>query len=169
MPIKNTFIKGPDGIVRINVRHRGEVVQLLVDDYGFSVLNDIGGAVSARVCTGKLYFTIRKEGKNQYVHRLITDCPHGKVVDHINRDTTDNRCENLRTVSKSENMFNIDGVRGIDCPEHTNKFRARIFVRGKEHHLGYFETFEDAYAARLDAEELFIHQTEVVEDYACAA
>ena len=40
------------------------------------------------------------------MHRLIMNNPIGLVVDHINNQTLDNRRENLRIVSQSENMAN---------------------------------------------------------------
>ena len=41
-----------------------------------------------------------------YMHRVITNCPKGREVDHINHDTLDNRRENLCVGSHKENMAN---------------------------------------------------------------
>lgn len=40
------------------------------------------------------------------LHRLLTNCPANKYVDHINGDPLDNQLKNLRTVSPSQNVMN---------------------------------------------------------------
>jgi hypothetical protein len=39
-----------------------------------------------------------------YLHRLITGAPKGRVVDHLNDDTLDNRRANLRVCGQRENI-----------------------------------------------------------------
>lgn len=51
-------------------------------------------------------FECRHRSKFVYLHRVIVDCPDGKVVDHINGDTLDNRRENLRICTASDNSRN---------------------------------------------------------------
>lgn len=43
---------------------------------------------------------------NYYYHRLITACPPDMEVDHINRNKSDNRVENLRIVNRLQNVGN---------------------------------------------------------------
>lgn len=42
-----------------------------------------------------------KPGEPRLMHRLITDAPAGKEVEHINRNRLDNRRSNLRIVSRA--------------------------------------------------------------------
>lgn len=41
-----------------------------------------------------------------YMHRIINNTPEHLETDHINRDSLDNRCVNLRSVTSSENKIN---------------------------------------------------------------
>jgi len=95
-------------------------------------------------------------GKKMYQsHRLIMLAFVGesdKEVDHINRIKTDNRFENLRYVTRSENNWNkecMDNAKGYYS--FTNKWVAQISINGKAKHLGVFEKEEDARQAYLDA------------------
>lgn len=51
-----------------------------------------------------------------YMHRLITGAPKGKVVDHINHDTLDNRRSNLRVGTQLDNMANGKFALATHCP-----------------------------------------------------
>lgn len=51
---------------------------------------------------GQTYFKANKD----ILHRLITNCPKGYVVDHINGDTLDNTLGNLRICSHTQNLYN---------------------------------------------------------------
>lgn len=75
-------------------------------------------------------------------------------IDHINRNPSDNRIENLREASRSENLRNVGPlassstrVRGVDFHKASSKFRARIRVSGKRIELGIFATLEEAKSA----------------------
>lgn len=76
-------------------------------------------------------------------------------VDHINRIRSDDRWENLREATQSQNSFNRDWAekhgdwRGIAC--HGNKFR--VDIGGK--YFGLFETFDEAKAVRDQALEQY--------------
>lgn len=53
-----------------------------------------------------------KKPKTVYLHRVITDCPKGKIVDHINGNELDNHRSNLRVCTHSENQLNRHRGRG---------------------------------------------------------
>lgn len=91
----------------------------------------------------------------ELVHRLIYYMHHGKLpelVDHINRDPSDNHIENLRGADRAVNAYNTGprknnqtGKKGVHFCK--GKYRASIYLEGKKVHLGSFERLEDAYAA----------------------
>ena len=107
-----------------------------------------GGAVAP---TG--YKAVRVDKRDYYQHRLAwlyvygSFPPKGRYIDHINCVKTDNRIENLRVVSQSEQnanstRFNKTGFNGI----HKNKRRwyAAIHKNGKKYKLGSFDSPEKA-------------------------
>lgn len=78
-------------------------------------------------------------------------------IDHANRVKDDNRIDNLRDCSQSQNAvnkettgFNLTGFRGVS-EGHKGKFVAYIGRNGKRKYLGTFETAEDASAAYVKA------------------
>ena len=101
------------------------------------------------------YIRIGISGKLYRVHRLIMMAFVGESdqqVDHINRIKTDNRLENLRYCTHSENQCNresVDIAKGYSWER--NKWRAYIRINNKQKHLGMFEKEADARQAFLDA------------------
>jgi hypothetical protein len=96
-------------------------------------------------------------------HRVIWAMQTGAwpeaQIDHISGVRHDNRWLNLRSVTRAENQKNMQvrsdntsGYSGIGWSERTRKWRTRIFVDGKEHHIGDFHDINDAIAARKAAE-----------------
>ena len=80
-------------------------------------------------------------------------------IDHINGIRNDNRPENLRSVSISENNKNVSkstrntsGVVEVYYYANIGKWRADIKYDNKYKHLGCFDKFEDAVLARKKAE-----------------
>lgn len=91
------------------------------------------------------------------MHRLILGLKKGEIVDHINRDETDNRKENLRVCSYSENnrntvnkSHNTSGHKGIH--ESKSGYRYEAYIADKNgkriRKMFYFTTYngkENAY------------------------
>ena len=83
------------------------------------------------------------------LHRLVTGAERGEEIDHLNRDKLDNRKENLRRVSSSENRQNrrpdkrnSSGYRGVHFQR--NRWVARLAKDGKRIWLGAYATKEEA-------------------------
>lgn len=101
-------------------------------------------------------------GRNYKAHRVIWALVNGEWpdnIDHINGIRDDNRIDNLRSVSQAENnrnakrrSNNTSGVCGVHWYKRGNKWVAQIRADGNIKHLGYFTDFDDAVAARKEAE-----------------
>lgn len=107
------------------------------------------------------YLHVALKGKKYLAHRLVWlhtkgVWPTGEI-DHINGDRSDDRIENLRDVSKAVNQQNqrkgkgVCASLGVDLIRRTGMYRARITVKGKVKHLGYFEFLREAERAYLSA------------------
>lgn len=77
------------------------------------------------------------------------------TVDHIDRNPLNNRWENLRLATQSEQNMNrgVDrpGLTGASFHKHSRLWQAYIKAGGKRITLGYFKTAEEAHAAYLKA------------------
>ncbi len=108
----------------------------------------------------RLYFN----GKTWQAHKLIWLMVHGRFtpeqIDHINHDRSDNRLSNLRAATKRQNGRNqklrVDSTSGVPgvYPRPNGKWQAMMQGDHKEH-LGTFNTFEEAVAARKKAERKY--------------
>ena len=101
------------------------------------------------------YRVFRFKGKGVLEHRAIWELlngpiPKGMEIDHINRDRTDNRIENLRLVTPSQNRHNTE-AKGYSWNKARKKFVARIGDMGRYIYLGSFDNEEDARGAYLEA------------------
>jgi len=92
-------------------------------------------------------------------HRIIYAIMRGELpegdIDHIDRNPMNNRIDNLRDVSHSENLHNYkqrktnsSGFTGVSWYARYRKWRAHIMVDNKQIHLGYFDDINDAVKAR---------------------
>jgi hypothetical protein len=101
-------------------------------------------------------------GKRISMHHLLSGVTPAKgkyCIDHINRDSLDNRLSNLRKTSYSVNTFNskirkdnTSDVSGVNLYPN-GKWQARIGHNGTRHSLGYYINKKDAIKARKLAEK----------------
>lgn len=85
-------------------------------------------------------------------------------MDHKNRCKLDDRWDNLRVVSRSQNALNRDlqenntsGARGVHWDSNREKWFAQVKVDGVNHSIGRFDSFEEAVVAR-DSAAKDLHQ-----------
>jgi len=110
-----------------------------------------------------IYFQKRLPGnKLVELHRWIMQPEDGKYVDHINKNTLDNRRQNLRICTNSANLRNShlnfnnkSGHNGIYFDKSRNKWLAQIKVNYKQIFLGRFKDKNRAILARKKAEKKY--------------
>jgi len=94
----------------------------------------------------KGYVVAVVDGKIYRAHHLVWVYHHGYFVDeldHINRNRSDNRIENLRPCTHSQNLGNARAKRGkykgVSFCKATQKWRAQL-----NGHIGRYDTPEEA-------------------------
>jgi hypothetical protein len=109
------------------------------------------------------YVVVSVGGWLYKAHRIIWVMHHGAIpdglgVDHINNIKNDNRIENLRLSTKSQNQgntkkhtTNTSGYKGVCWHKKDKKWLAQIQHNGKNKYLGNFDNPEDAHAAYVAA------------------
>jgi len=123
---------------------------------------------NGKVVTGSVvnpwgHLVVRVLGKNMLIHRVAFSIVNGrfptKCIDHINGNSADNRIANLREASVSENGRNTlgkrnstTGILGVSWSRALRKYQAQIGINGRNIHLGFFSSKEEAAKARRAAE-----------------
>ena len=124
----------------------GEVI--LIDDNDYSLVSLFKWSkTSVKKGTDYHYlktsFTIDNKRYSILLHRLIMNAKKGQIIDHINRNSFDNRKINLRFCSNSENTSNgkmrksKSGYKGVCWYKPYNKWVIKIYIKGRYKFLGY--------------------------------
>lgn len=154
-----------------SIKHRNGY-EIIVDDDVYEWASKLKLYVSTENGRSFAYRTVTVNGRNKnvYLHREIMglNVPGPKlVVDHINQNALDNRRENLRVCTPSQNSMNrrkrTDRVftsvyKGVffDKSKKLKPWRASIKVNRKTTWSGRFDTEEEA-AERYNEEALKLH------------
>ena len=127
--------------------------------------NQINAGDRAGSLHNKGYEHVRIAGERYLSHRIVFLMHHGylpKYVDHIDNDRLNNRIENLRECTFSENRCNAkkyknntSGEKGVHFDKAQNKWKAAVSKGGVKHYVGRFADFESAKSAvRIKRQEL---------------
>lgn len=106
------------------------------------------------------------KGKYYSVHRLIWIYMTGNTpasdIDHIDHDRQNNKWENLRLVSRKQNMqnaikskVNTSGFTGVTWCKQQGQWQAQIMIDGKNKKIGRYNSKIDAVAARIRANKFY--------------
>jgi hypothetical protein len=80
------------------------------------------------------------------------------IIDHIDNNSLNNKIENLREGTRSQNQHNsklpkhnTSGHKGVTFHKPSGKWRVRIKMHGKEHYFGFYVNKEDAIKVAIEA------------------
>jgi hypothetical protein len=133
----------------------GEDRYTLVDQRDYYWLNQFHWAAKGK---GDLIYVVRLVSKDNgavvfvRMHREIMKHPEGLLVDHRNNQTLDNRRDNLRVATSSQNLANrrinksncSSKYRGVRYRKDRKRWSAQITFMGKTKFLGSFDSENDA-------------------------
>lgn len=157
--MKNKWYEKDDHVV-ILVRHLNEIKECLIDKDDFKKVSNTNGTWTAFNEGSEIPYVKQKiNGKIARIHKFILETESNQIIDHINRNTLDNRRENLRIVSSSGNAQNRvykskTGVRNVF--KVREKFRVTLKLNGKKKHFGYFDTLEEAEKVAIEARSIYL-------------
>ena len=111
--------------------------------------------------SGGYWFTYIRIGDKKMLlgmHNFIMPPKDGYIIDHVDRNKSNNRKHNLRQATASQNSMNRtlrknnSGITGVRLDKRRNKWRASITLNQKFIWLGEYADKDDAIKARLLAE-----------------
>jgi hypothetical protein len=122
----------------------------LVDNEDYTELSNYNWYASFDIDIKGYYATRVDYSKDKperiLMHRFVMNVLKGEYIDHKNHKTLDNRKQNLRICSCSQNAMNRKGCKntsskfkGVTWDKKSNKWHVQIFVKGKQKYLGLFE------------------------------
>lgn len=155
--MKNTFeINGDVAIIKLQNGH-----ETMIDADMIQKVVEFKNTWYAQKPTDKFYVCGWSRGKSVKLHRLILNVPEGKklMVDHINGNTLDNRVENLRIVTSSQNQQNrmgpqrnsSTGIRGVSWIKNREKWVAHLTIGKKKIYLGIYSDVSEAESVVVSA------------------
>jgi hypothetical protein len=118
-------------------------------------------------CINKVrgYKSININGKSYTNHRLIFLMHNNylpKYLDHIDNNRLNNKIENLREATRSQNQHNRklntnnkSGAKNVSWNQHNLSWRVRINFNKKLKFIGYYADIELAKLAAIEAREKY--------------
>lgn len=111
------------------------------------------------------YFYVSWKRKHYFLHRIVFLLHHKyfpECVDHIDCDPSNNKIENLRAATRTQNQYNRrtnrntrSGVKGVSWHPQLQKWNVRLWLNGKTTHFGVFEDIELAELVAIEAREKY--------------
>lgn len=148
-----SLLRVNDVVLRLDING----CEVLIDEEDLEIVAPYRWEVKAsRSGKGSIYVYardfLRPDGRHRVaMHRLLLNPPTSSVVDHINRNGLDNRRQNLRIATRTQNQanrrlpsVNTSGYRGIYFSKRKNRWIARVSIGHKHNYLGSFHSPAEA-------------------------
>ena len=113
----------------------------------------------------KGYFHIGINGTNYLIHRLVFAWHNSfmpEFIDHIDGNPSNNKIENLREATWSQNqqnktnqINNTSGVKGVSWVAKRNRWVVRVQLNKKSYQLGYFKDLEFAELVAIEGQNKY--------------
>ncbi len=121
----------------------------LVDDQDYSLVSEYAWQLHVG---GYAYCIKQKDYQREaiYMHRLILGAKPGQYTDHANHNKLDNRRNNIRLCTQSQNLYNQRGQRltskykGVSWDRSRKLWTSHIGHNHKQKNLGRFQTEHEA-------------------------
>lgn len=147
-----------------------EEIWKIIDGYNNYSISNLGNVFNnirnkqlsyGKINTGYLYVDLWFENKRKrfLIHRLVArhffdEFDDKQKIDHIDRNKLNNRIDNLRHITHSNNIKNANKrlnttskYKGVSFIKSINKWRSRITIDKKIYYLGNYETEKEAATA----------------------
>ncbi len=125
------------------------------DEISGLITTPTGKIATKQTVNGYVMLTIRENNFTVYVlgHQFgwywkYKECV--PLIDHKNRIKTDNKIDNLRSITKSQNAMNMSNVKGYYYSKRDKRFIAFIMVNYKKKQLGCFKSADEAHSCYLE-------------------
>jgi len=147
-------------------KHAGKYVAIVDDcDRDLAEFNWSAKAPKNRytIYVARTIESISQPKKEIRIHRIILERMLGRQLadyelpDHINRNGLDNRRENLRLATHSQNAtnrklssVNTSGIKGVSFEKKSRKWKVYVDENGKQRTVGRYTLLEDAQRVRRE-------------------
>ena len=128
------------------------------------------GKVAGSDHDGYVRLRVSGYGGRMFAHNIIWnmfngDIPLDMYVDHIDGNRSNNKIENLRLATRSDNLKNqkihsnnSSGIKNVTWSKRHKKWMVSLSANKKRHHLGYYSDIELADLVASEARNTYHKQ-----------
>jgi AP2 domain/HNH endonuclease len=152
----NRFEHRADGTTVIFLEHKKKILECVIDTADYSLVKGHRWYAKSvhyikKYKAAETYYA-RAARLSASMEHLLLPPVDGKTIDHIDRNSLNNKRSNLRYATPAQQTMNqrranptkTSKYRGVSWNKNTQKFRTIITLQGKKTHVGLYESEEDA-------------------------